>query len=468
MPSEQEVASYLIGVVGERHVVTDKEELKNLGCDWTKIYNPDPLLAVLPGTTEEVSKILSYCNEHDIKIVPSGGRTGLAGGAVASDKEIVISLNRMNKILDINPASLTAEVEAGVTTQALQDAAKEKGLFFPLDLAAKGTSQIGGNIATNAGGLKLIRYGGMREQVLGIEVVKADGSLLDLNTSLRKNNTGYDLKQLFIGSEGTLGIITKATVKLMPQPSNVMLTCMAVDSSDKIVKILEKCNLAGVIVTAFEFFTGVAHELVIDQFKQLKTPFESHYPYYVLLEVEQGSEDSAKMEGFLENLFEEEIVSDAVLAQSSQEFNDLWALRENITESLAAYGHVRKNDISVATQMLAPFIAELQDVFTATDENIKVVLFGHVGDGNIHINYTCKKHAFEFEAFNEKARILEEKVFELIKKHKGSISAEHGIGLLKVSDLQYSRSEEEISIMRSIKEVFDPKKIMNPGKIFTV
>jgi glycolate oxidase subunit GlcD len=465
--TEQSI-KFLKQTVGDQYFISDPTELKSLGCDWTKIYQPNPVAAVLPRTREDISAILSHCSEHGIAVVPSGGRTGLAGGAVASQQELVISMTRMNSILDIDSTSLTAEVEAGVTTQALQEAVSAKGVFFPVDLAAKGTSQIGGNIATNAGGLKLIRYGGMREQVLGLEVVLGNGDILDLNTSLRKNNTGYDLKQLFIGSEGTLGIVTKATLKLTTQPKCFKLVCIGIDSSDKITTVLERCHLARIVVTAFEFFTSLAHELVLEQFSQLTTPFDTRYPYYVLLEVEQSTDDDAELNGFLEGLFEDEIVVNAVVAQSSAEFDALWALRENITESLAAYGHVRKNDISVPTNTLSHFVAKLNQILGLSDNKIKIVLFGHVGDGNIHINYVAKKDDYLFADFNRDARLVEKKIFDLIKDFKGSISAEHGIGLLKVDDLKFSRTDAEIKMMRSIKRIFDPKMILNPGKIFPV
>lgn len=452
----------LKGIVGDQFVVTDSAELQTLGVDWTKIFPVDPLAAVLPKTTEEVSKVLAYCNKHKIEVVPSGGRTGLAGGAVAGKGQVVLSLSRMNKILNIDEVGLSIEVEAGVITENIQEAAKNIGLFFPLDLAAKGSSLIGGNISTNAGGLKLIRYGGTREQVLGLEVVLANGEILNMNVDLRKNNTGYDLKHLFIGAEGTLGVVTKATLRLMPLPKNVKLACLGVDSFTFITKVLRECHLKGMQITAFEFFTEKAHKIVLEKFPQLKTPFESMAPFYMLLEVE---DDGTHMTDFFEHIFDKNLVIDGVLAESSDEFRELWSLRENITESLAVNGHVRKNDIALPVGKLEGFVTSLVSLVESLETEVDLILFGHIGDGNIHINYIAPS-SVDFQEFNDEARSIEIKVFELVSSYHGSVSAEHGVGLLKKKDLHFSRSEIEISYMKQIKKVFDPNGIMNPDKIF--
>jgi len=460
-----EIMTALRKIVGERHVVTDPVELQVLGCDWTKIFFVDPLAAVFPASTGEVADVVKFCKEHGLGIVPSGGRTGLAGGAVAGNKEIVISLKRMTRIDPVDRVGLTIQCEAGATTQAVQEAASAAGLFFALDLAAKGSSHIGGNIATNAGGLKLIRYGGMREQVLGIEVVLPDGSILDMNSRLRKNNTGYDLKHLFIGSEGTLGIVTRATLRLMAKPRNVQLACIAVGNFSDITKILTIASMEGATITAFEFFTDVAHGIVLQHAQGARTPFQQRAPFYVILEVEDAVGGASVMEPLLEKLYENDVCIDAVIAQNSAQFKELWSLRENITESLSAHGHVRKNDISLPVDMLDPFIRELVDEVAKAPKDIEVVLFGHIGDGNLHINYVGPKSG-DKKQFQEAARKVEERIFSLLPKYKGSISAEHGIGLLKKKDLKFSRSEAEINLMRGLKKIVDPAGIMNPGKIF--
>ena len=463
--SNLEAVLALKKILGEAHVVTDAAELKTWGTDWTKVFEPTPLCAVFPTSTEAVSKVLRYCNDHQIAVTPSGGRTGLCAGAVASCGEVVVSLAKMNKILEVDSVGLTITAEAGVTTEALQMAAREVGLFFPLDLAAKGSSQIGGNIATNAGGVKLIRYGGTREQVLGLEVVLASGEILDMNVALRKNNSGYDLKHLFVGSEGTLGIVTKAVLRLMPKPRNLQLAIMAVETFANIPKILHQCNLAAVSVTAFEFFTQVAHKIVLQHLPGAKTPFRGMAPFYVLLEIEQpGSEP--EMEKLLERLFEGGFITDATMASNSTQFKEIWGLRENITESLAAHGQVRKNDISLAIDKLDGFVRELEALLAIKNpKDMELVLFGHIGDGNLHINYVSPKSR-DSKEFHVAARAIEEDIFKLLKKFNGSISAEHGIGLTKKKDLHFTRSAVEVEWMRRIKQIYDPKGILNPGKIF--
>jgi FAD/FMN-containing dehydrogenase len=462
---KNEALEFFRGALGSQWVLTGANDLETYGRDWTKVYAPKPSVILLPATTAEVSKVLAYCHKEKIAVVPSGGRTGLAGGAVAANGEAVISLQRFNKIEKLDTVGLSATVQAGVTTQQLQDAAREVGLFFPLDLAAKGSCHIGGNIATNAGGVKFIRFGGMREQVLGLEVVLASGQVLDMNTSLRMNNTGYDLKQLYIASEGTLGIVTRATVRLTPPPRNVQVAVMGVESFKDIPDILGVGNVSGVQFTAFEFFTRVAHEIVLQHAQGARTPFAETYPYYVLLEAEEAPGGGATMEPLLEKLFEKGLVKDAVIAQNPAQHKELWGLRENITESIAAHGHARKNDISLAIDQLTDFIAELEVELKSAPKDMQLVLFGHIGDGNLHINYVGPKSE-PFAQFNARAREVEERIFKRLARFKGSISAEHGIGLLKKKDLGFSRPAEEVALMRQIKAVFDPHGIMNPGKIF--
>lgn len=463
--SHSEIQNALKKIVGDDCVVTDPNELKSLGTDWTKVFTPDPLCCVFPKTTDEVSLILKYCSANQIPVVPSGGRTGLCAGAVAAKKEVVLSLSKMREILEVDLVGMSISVEAGVTTEAVQNAAKEAGMFFGVDLAAKGSSQIGGNIATNAGGVKLIRFGGMREQVLGLEVVLASGEVVNMLTGLRKNNSGYDLKQLFIGSEGTLGIVTKAVLKLVQKPREPEVSVMAVKRFEDIPKVIEVANRVGVCLTAFEFFTDVAHKIVLKRMLGTKSPFAEMAPFYILIEIEKTTEE-ASMQPLLEALLEEELIYDAVVATSSLQFKELWGLRENITESLSAHGHVRKNDISLALNKLSPFMSELKILLDAESlGDIEVVLFGHIGDGNLHINYVTPKDK-DFKAFHARAREIEEKIFNLLKSFEGSISAEHGIGLTKKEDLHYSRTASEVTWMKKIKKEFDPVGILNPGKIF--
>lgn len=450
-------------LLGDKYVRTDPSDLKEWGRDWTRVRDPDPLAVVLPKTTEELSAIAKYCYAHDVAMVPSGGRTGLAGGAVALGGEVVVSLHRMNQILEIDTVGMTIRAEAGVTTQALQEAAQDKGLFFAVDLAAKGSSHIGGNIATNAGGLRLIRYGGTREQVLGLEVVLPDGSILNCDTALRKNNTGLDLRQLFIGSEGTLGFITKATLSLVKKPRSTVISCLALPDFHAILKVFELCHQKGVTVNAFEFFTDKAMDMVLKYAHGVTNPFSERAPFYVLVEIEKSIKDS-EVDELLEVIFEKGLAVDGVVASSDREAQQIWALRENITESLAAHGHVRKNDVAVAVKDLAHFYDRTKTLLDTTND-IDVIAFGHVGDGNLHVNYSAPK-SLDVETFNAEAEKVEKQMFAILKEFHGSISAEHGIGYIKVPDLKFSRSEDELQWMQRIKDLFDPKRLMNPGKIF--
>ena len=463
---QEPTLSDLRQLVGQANVLTSPSDLEAYGRDWTRVHQAKPSVIVLPASTAEVAAVVAYCQAKKLPIVPSGGRTGLAGAAVATNGEVVLSLSRMTKIEELDEVGQTIRVEAGITTQQVQEAAKQVGLFFPLDLAAKGSCQIGGNIATNAGGVKFIRFGGMREQVLGIEVVLPSGEVLDMNTGLRKNNTGYDLRQLFIGSEGTLGIVTRATLRLTPPPRNMQVSVLAVPSFESMLQILRVCGKAGVQLTAFEFFTRVAHEIVLQHALGARSPFTEKSPYYVLLEVEEGAGGVDVMQPLLEQIFAADLISDAVVATSSAQFKELWGLRENITESLSKHGHIRKNDISLAIGQLAAFTAELELEVAAAPKDIQLVLFGHIGDGNLHINYVGLNKAESFADFNARARLIELRIFERLARYKGSISAEHGIGLLKKKDLHFSRSEPEVALMRQIKQLLDPANLLNPGKIF--
>ncbi len=456
--------AYFISLLGKDNVLEDPEALAIYGTDWTRRYPPNASLVLRPKTAQEVSKILAYCNEHKLSVVPSGGRTGLAGGAVALDGEIVVSVERMNQILEVNIQEMWICAQAGVPLAALQDAAKKAGLFYPMDLGSKGSCQLGGNLATNAGGLKFIRYGGMRNHVLGIEMVLADGRILDMNASLQKDNCGYDLKQLFIGSEGTLGIITQGKIRLMKKPQPYFVTLIAVDTFSHLLSVLALCRKSTHTLTAFEFFTDAAYQHVKTCFPHLGGVFSDPHPFYGLIEVEVASHTQGEHPLFrlIEEAFSCGILADAVFAENAEQFSRFWSMRENITESLARTGRVHKNDLTLPLGSLEAF---MKSVSALPKGGIEVIYFGHLGDGNIHINYIGPANG-DVEAFRRDVRVLEKKVFECIAHYRGSISAEHGIGCIKREDLHYSRSELEIEIMRKIKAVLDPTGILNPGKIF--
>lgn len=441
---------------------TDAADLEHYGRDWTRRWTPAPLAISLPGSVEEVQAVVRWANQHHVAIVPSGGRTGLSGGAVASDGELVLSLERMNKVLDFDRVDRTLTVQPGIALEAVHNAAREHGLVYPVDFAARGSCSIGGNIATNAGGIRVIRYGNTREWVAGLKLVTGSGELLALNRGLIKNSSGYDLRHLVIGSEGTLGIVVEATLRLTDPapPSNVML--LALPSFDVLMKVFaafrERLQLE-----AFEFFTDRALHHVLAHGAQ--KPFEEVHPYYVVTEFAAGDEvrEAAAMAAF-EACMENGWVSDGVISQSDAQAAQLWRLREGITESLARYKPY-KNDVSVRISAMPAFLEETQALLGQAYPHFDVVWFGHIGDGNLHINVLQPEGTADAE-FVEQCGHVTELLGQALKRHGGSISAEHGIGLVKKPYLDSTRSEEEVAIMRGIKRVLDPNGLMNPGKLF--
>jgi FAD/FMN-containing dehydrogenase len=443
---------------------TDPSDLATYGRDWTKVFDPRPSAVLFPRTTEQVSKILAYCHRNDIAVVTSGGRTGLAGGAVATNGEIVLSLARMHRMDPVDVLGQTVRVQAGAITEAVHRHCAAHGLTWPIDFASKGSSQVGGNIATNAGGVKVIRYGLTRQWVLGLQVVLANGSVLELNGALEKNNTGTDLRQLFIGSEGTLGVITEATLKLTRLPQKLDVFLFAVDGLQGVLDLFAEARRGPFVLSAFEFFTDKCLARV-QKHRGVRAPFDSvHYTHYALVEVEGHSPDDAELEKWLESLFERNVVLDGVMAQNGTQARAMWELREGISESLSATGMPHKNDIALPIASLRAFCASLERVFSERYPGWELCLFGHIGDGNLHVN-VMKPDTMDKATFLAKTAEADHALFELVRAHKGSISAEHGIGLLKKKYLAYSRSPEEIATLRALKSALDPKGILNPGKI---
>jgi FAD/FMN-containing dehydrogenase len=393
--------------------------------------------------------------------VPSGGRTGLAGGAVAAQGELVVSLARMRRMDPVDTLGATVRVQAGAITEAVHQHCAPHGLTWPIDFASKGSSQVGGNIATNAGGVRVIRYGLTRQWVLGLEVVLPSGDVLELGGALEKNNTGLDLRQLFIGSEGTLGIITEATLKLTRLPGRVDVFLFAVPDLAGVLALFKEARSGPFTVMAYEFFTERCLARV-RRHRSVKTPLSTPSDHYVLLEVERGEPEA--LDAWIASLFERGLVVDGTLAQHASQAADLWALREGISESLSATGLPHKNDVALPIQALEPFCAELERLFERRYAGWEIALFGHIGDGNLHIN-VMKPEGLPREDFLRRTAEADHDVFALVKAHRGSISAEHGIGLLKKAYLGYSRSPEEIGLMRAIKRAVDPMNLMNPGKI---
>ncbi len=440
---------------------TDPSDLSEYGRDWTKVFAPAPSAIAFPRTTDEVSRLVRLCNEHAVPIVPSGGRTGLAAGAVAAKGELVLSLQRMRRMDPVDLLGGTVRVQAGAVTEAVHQHCEEHGLTWPVDFASKGSSQVGGNIATNAGGVKVIRYGLTRNWVLGLQVVLASGEVLELNGALEKNNTGTDLRQLFIGSEGTLGIITEATLKLTKKPGALSVMLFAVPDLAGVLRLFREARTSPFTVMAYEFFTDVCLARV-QRHRKVRAPFDAPASHYVLLEFENA--DETALGEWTARLFEEGLATDGVIAANATQAQELWSLREGISESLSATGLPHKNDISLPIAGLEAFCAELYSVFAARYPGIEIAVFGHIGDGNLHVN-VMKPDDMEKAAFLKQASEADHEMFKLVRKHGGSISAEHGIGLLKKPYLGYSRSPAELETLRALKRALDPKNILNPGKV---
>jgi FAD/FMN-containing dehydrogenase len=446
----------------ELKLLTEAADLEHYGRDWTRRWTPSPLAIALPGSVDEVQALVRWANEHGVAVVPSGGRTGLSGGAVAAHGELVVSLERMNRVLAFDAIDRTLTVQPGIALEAIHNAAREHGLIYPVDFGARGSCQIGGNIATNAGGIRVIRYGNTRNWIAGLKVVTGAGELLDLNRGLIKNATGYDLRHLFIGSEGTLGIVVEATLALTdaPPPSQVML--FAVPHMDALMQVFGACR-ARLSLSAFEFFTDRALHHVAAHGAQI--PFAESSPYYVVTEFDAAREaQQAEALAVFEHCLDNGWVSDGVISQSEAQAKSLWRLREGITESLAPHKPY-KNDISVRIAAVPDFLHDMQDLLAREYPQFDVVWFGHIGDGNLHINIV-KPAEVDYASFIAECERVTELMCDVLARHGGSISAEHGIGLVKKPYLGSARSAADIALMRGIRAVLDPNGIMNPGKLF--
>ena len=446
-------------------VLVDAESLMAYGKDWTRQYAPAPSAIVFPKTTEQVQAIVRWANTHQVALVPSGGRTGLSAAAVAANGEVVVSFDYMNQVLEFNGVDRTVVCQPGVITRQLQDLAQEHGLYYPVDFASSGSSQIGGNIGTNAGGIKVIRYGMTRNWVAGLKVVTGKGDLLELNKDLVKNATGYDLRQLFIGAEGTLGFVVEATMRLDRAPKN--LTAMVLGTTDfaAIMPVLHAFQ-GRLDLTAFEFFSDKSLAKVLAR-GDVPAPFDTACPFYALLEFEASNEDIANAAlATFEHCVEQGWVLDGVMSQSEQQLRNLWKLREYISETISHYVPY-KNDISVTVSKVPAFLSEIDAIVSARYPEFEVLWYGHIGDGNLHLNI-LKPAAMDKQDFFDKCATVNTQVFETVQKYNGSISAEHGVGMTKRDYLTYSRSPVEIEYMKAMKAVFDPNGVMNPGKIFSL
>lgn len=443
-------------------VETDPGILKSHGTDWSDLPFTPPSAVAFPESVDQVRALVLAAAEAGVPLVPSGGRTGLSGGALALCGEVIVSFDRMRRILDFNPVERTVTVEPGVITATVQEFAADKGLYYPVSFAAEGSSQIGGNIATNAGGVRVLRYGLTRDQVAGLKAVDGRGKLLDCNRGLVKNASGYDLRHLFIGSEGTLGFIVEATLRLTdpPLPSRVML--LAAASMEGVMAVFNRFQSA-LALTAFEFLDARSMYHVRDA-HGLGAPLDGESPYYIITEFDcPGEGEEQRALGCFEKALEKGWLTDGVISQSVQQASDLWVYREGIAEAAARYAPY-KNDLSVTISQVPEFIGGIRKDLERICPDYDVLVYGHIGDGNVHLNI-LRPEGETLEAFKRRCGEITDTLSRLAGGMGGSASAEHGIGTLKLPWLGTTRSEAEITLMKGIKELFDPAGILNPGKL---
>ncbi|MCB0335588.1 MAG: FAD-binding oxidoreductase [Bdellovibrionales bacterium] len=452
-------------VLSDSQISTDPEELATYGKDWLALYEPQASAVLFPHDTQQVSDIIKCACTNNIALVPSGGRTGLSGGATALAGEVILSLERMNKIFEVNLLDQALHCQAGVPTEKVKQAALEHDLCYPISFGSIGSSHIGGNVATNAGGIHVIRYGNTRAWVLGLTAVTGTGEILKLNGSLYKDRTGYDLHQLLIGSEGTLAVITEVILKLAKRPEPQITALCGVHSIDAALELLQAIRLRFQGLSAFEYLERNGLEKVLKS-TNTPDPFPEAFPIYLVIEIEEISSDTRdKLEEFLADFMEQGTLAYVVMSQNTKQSKELMNLREVLPEVLARHHILYKNDLSVPIRALQAFMDELKLMIPNLFASAEVVLFGHLGDGNIHVNI-LKPDDMPLSEFKALCSQHETAIFERVRSHQGSISAEHGVGLLKKDHLGYSRTPTELSLMKQIKQIFDPQRILNPGKIF--
>jgi FAD/FMN-containing dehydrogenase len=463
-----EFLATLRAIVGASHVLAEPDEVAPFSTDWRGRYTGKPLCVVRPGTADEVAAVVCACVAQGVAIVPQGGNTGLCGGATPIGGEVLVSLTRLNRVRGIDTDNNTIIVEAGCTLAAVQAAAVQAGRLFPLSLAAEGTATIGGNLSTNAGGVQVLRYGNARELCLGLEVVLPDGRLWNGLRGLRKDNTGYDLKHLFIGAEGTLGLITAAVLKLYSPPRRVATAWVAVTEPAQAVALLTRLREAiGGRVTAFELIGRPAFDLVLKHIPDSRDPLVGRPEWQVLVEVSDTMESD--LDAALQDVLSSAMVAgemlDAVLARSETQAKAFWALRENISEAQKIEGISIKHDIAVPVSRVPEFIARANAALAVEFPGVRIVCFGHLGDGNLHYNQS-KPLAQDNADFIAQTAAVNRIVHDLAQALGGTISAEHGLGQLKSEEILRYKSDVEMDLMRAVKRAFDPHNRMNPGKIF--
>ena len=458
---ESEILNALRAAIGERAVLTPEQAGAKHHVDFSHEDAHPPIGVVRPGSTAELAETMKLCSQRGQRVVVQGGMSGLAGGATPQAGELAISLERMSGIEQLDRESMTATVLAGTPLQMVQEAAAEAGFLFPLDLGARGSCTIGGNIATNAGGNQVIRFGMMRNLVLGLEAVLADGTIVSSMNKMLKNNAGYDLKQLFIGTEGTLGIVTRAVLRLFPKlPAKTTALCAVADFDACVALLHALQGQLGGALSAFEAMWAPYFHYVIDHVDGVRSPFDVRHPIYVLIETEGTDEtsDRERMESALTRLFEDGVLIDAALAQSSREAASLWNIRDGIAEITPLLQPMLAFDVSMPISAMPGFLARVDEEFNATFGAVTTLIFGHVGDSNLHLSVTTGRE--------EDLDGLCEIVYSATGAVSGSISAEHGIGVHRLKYLRHSRSEDEIALMRRLKGALDPDGLLNAGRVF--
>ncbi len=470
MTASTQLLDQLRQIVGAANVLTEGD-LTAWELDWRRRERGHALAVVRPGTTTEVAAVVKACAAAGVSMVPQGGNTGMVVGSTpdASGKQVVLSLTRMNKVRALDAGNLTITVDAGCVLQSLQEECEKAGFLFPLSLASEGSCTIGGNLGTNAGGTQVVRYGNTRELCLGLEVVTAQGEVWNGLTGLRKDNTGYDLRHLFIGSEGTLGVITGATMKLYPMPKAQLTAFAAVPSLEDAVKLLGLAHQhlsSG--LTGFEVMGQFALSLVAKHFPQQRVPFWQESPWCVVLENSDNESEAHARECFerlLEAAMEAGHVTDAVVAESMAQAHALWHIRESIPLAQAEEGLNIKHDISINVSRIPEFVNETNALLLARFPGARLVTYGHLGDGNLHYNVQAPEGDDQARFLNEEEAPMNELVYEVVDRYNGSISAEHGIGSLKADKLAHHKSPVALGLMRSIKQALDPQNLMNPNRV---
>jgi len=470
----QNLIQQLSTLLESKYVLTKDEDKAPYLTDWRKRFTGKALAVILPSTSTQVANIVKLCAQHHVSIVPQGGHTGFCGGATPDDsgKQVILNLKRMNQIREIDIANQTITLEAGCILQAAQEKAAEQGFLFPLSLGAEGSCMIGGNLATNAGGTNVLRYGNARDLCLGLEVVTATGEIWNGIKGLRKDNTGYDLRDLFVGSEGTLGIITAAVMKLYPLPISqwtTLVACKDIASSIALLNLFQK--RATSLLTGFEMMTQESLELNEKHFPQMANPLQGKPPFTILIELsDHESEEHVKqlLEMILEEAFESQLISDAVIASNLTQANAFWHMREHITLAQAEEGANLKHDITIPLSSLDRFIQETDTLVRTQYPGVRIINFGHLGDGNLHYNI-APPLGIDSKTFNEKnEKSIHELVYAQVERCHGSISAEHGVGQLKLGDLRAHKGEVAHELMKTLKRALDPQNILNPHKVVSI